>query len=217
MWECQNRGKKHQDSFDACWNCGTSRAGEAPADFQAESDASLGERNSGASVMYKLIGRDGKEYGPVTADQLRLWISEGRAHAEYLVQLEGTAEWKTVADFPELQAAVRACSVARELFGSGQRSGKGCRDSLPRIDRPQGHCGGVPGTFLAASGERRPGKAATGQIRWSPPGSSDSFDPVVTEARSSRHGPGPTQERHRASPTGFPWLRPARRTRHRTP
>ena len=58
--------------------------------------------------MYKFIGGDGKEYGPVTADQLRLWISEGRANAESRVQLEGTAEWKTIGELPEFEDAVRA-------------------------------------------------------------------------------------------------------------
>ena len=28
--------------------------------------------------MYKIIGGDQKEYGPVTAEQLRLWVTEGR-------------------------------------------------------------------------------------------------------------------------------------------
>ena len=30
--------------------------------------------------MYKIIGGDQKEYGPVTADQLRAWITEGRVN-----------------------------------------------------------------------------------------------------------------------------------------
>jgi hypothetical protein len=30
------------------------------------------------SAIYKIIGQDGKEYGPVTAEQLRQWIAEGR-------------------------------------------------------------------------------------------------------------------------------------------
>jgi len=52
--------------------------------------------------MYKIIGTDGKEYGPVTADQLRHWIAENRANAQTLVQAAGSNEWKplgTLADF----------------------------------------------------------------------------------------------------------------------
>lgn len=54
--------------------------------------------------MYKIIGGDGKEYGPVTADQLKAWIADGRASAQTRVQAEGQTEWKALADHPELAA-----------------------------------------------------------------------------------------------------------------
>ncbi len=38
--------------------------------------------------MYKIIGADGKEYGPVTSEQVRQWITEGRANAQTKVQPE---------------------------------------------------------------------------------------------------------------------------------
>jgi hypothetical protein len=51
--------------------------------------------------MYKIIGADGKEYGPVSAEQLRQWQAEGRVNAQTKVQAEGSADWKTVAEiFP---------------------------------------------------------------------------------------------------------------------
>ncbi len=31
--------------------------------------------------MYRVLGADGKEYGPVTGEVLRHWITEGRANA----------------------------------------------------------------------------------------------------------------------------------------
>jgi hypothetical protein len=52
--------------------------------------------------MYKIIGADGREYGPVSADQLRLWISERRLNAQTLVRVEGTADWKPLAEISEL-------------------------------------------------------------------------------------------------------------------
>jgi hypothetical protein len=52
--------------------------------------------------MYKIIGADGKEYGPITADQLRKWIAEGRANGQTRVLVDGTTEWKTLSEFPEL-------------------------------------------------------------------------------------------------------------------
>jgi prepilin-type processing-associated H-X9-DG protein len=52
--------------------------------------------------MYKIIGADQKEYGPVTVDQLRQWIVESRINAQTRVQALG-GDWKPLADFPEFQ------------------------------------------------------------------------------------------------------------------
>jgi len=51
--------------------------------------------------MYKITGADGKVYGPVTAEQVRAWISESRANAQTKVLLEGTTEWKSLSEIPE--------------------------------------------------------------------------------------------------------------------
>src|SRR5437870_4027465 len=62
-------------------------------------------------MNYKIIGGDGKEYGPISAEQLRQWISEGRLSAQSSVRVEGSTEWKLLgtlaefaADFPMTQA-----------------------------------------------------------------------------------------------------------------
>lgn len=55
--------------------------------------------------MYKIIGADQKEYGPVTADQLRAWIAEGRVSSQTKVLPDGATEWKAVGDLPEFAAA----------------------------------------------------------------------------------------------------------------
>ena len=52
--------------------------------------------------MYKIIGADGRMYGPVTPEQLRYWITEGRANAQTLVQPAGSPDWKPLVEFPEL-------------------------------------------------------------------------------------------------------------------
>ena len=52
--------------------------------------------------MYKIIGGDQKEYGPVSAEQLRQWIAEGRVNGQTSTQSEGTSEWKPLSAFPEL-------------------------------------------------------------------------------------------------------------------
>jgi hypothetical protein len=58
--------------------------------------------------MYKILGADQKEYGPISLDQLKQWISEGRANAQTLVQLEGTTDWKPLSAYPELAGALAA-------------------------------------------------------------------------------------------------------------
>jgi hypothetical protein len=51
--------------------------------------------------MYKIIGADQKEYGPVSADQLRQWIAEGRVNSQTKVQAADATEWKAMAEIPE--------------------------------------------------------------------------------------------------------------------
>jgi len=55
--------------------------------------------------MYKIIGADGKEYGPVSADDLRKWIAEGRVNAQTQILLEGTTDWKPLSQFAEFAAS----------------------------------------------------------------------------------------------------------------
>ena len=56
--------------------------------------------------MYKILGTDNKEYGPVSADQLRQWIREGRANRSTLIQAEGATSWKPLSLFPEFSATL---------------------------------------------------------------------------------------------------------------
>lgn len=52
--------------------------------------------------MFTIIGGDGKEYGPVSAEQVRSWIAAGRANSETKVKAVGSDTWKTVAECPEI-------------------------------------------------------------------------------------------------------------------
>jgi len=62
--------------------------------------------------MYKIIGADGKEYGPISADVVNKWIAEGRANAQTKILPEGATEWVTVAQIPELNAAIPTIAPA---------------------------------------------------------------------------------------------------------
>src|SRR5690348_9964549 len=55
-------------------------------------------------VMYKIIGVDGRPYGPVGAEEIRRWMAENRVHAQTLVQAEGSPEWKPLGSLPEFAA-----------------------------------------------------------------------------------------------------------------
>jgi hypothetical protein len=68
--------------------------------------------------MYKIIGADQREYGPVTAEQLRQWIAEGRMNGQTLAQAEGATEWKPLSAFPEFAEALRAQLGQSPLVGS---------------------------------------------------------------------------------------------------
>ncbi len=57
--------------------------------------------------MYRIIGKDGQQYGPVTAEQLRGWIAENRANAQTLVQTDGSQEWKPLGSLPEFAADLK--------------------------------------------------------------------------------------------------------------
>ncbi len=60
--------------------------------------------------MYKIIGGDGKEYGPISTEQLKRWIAEGRANAQTRVLAEGAQDWRALAEFPEFGFGAPAAS-----------------------------------------------------------------------------------------------------------
>ncbi len=56
--------------------------------------------------MYRIIGGDGKPYGPVSAEQIKQWYQEGRINGLTKVCAEGGADWKALMAWPELQVLV---------------------------------------------------------------------------------------------------------------
>ena len=51
--------------------------------------------------MYYIIGGDGKQYGPISREDLRKWISEGRLNSQSQAKAEGEADFRALATFPE--------------------------------------------------------------------------------------------------------------------
>ena len=62
--------------------------------------------------MYRIIGKDGQQYGPVTAEQLRGWMAENRANVQTLVQTDGSQEWKPLGSLPEFAADLKPPPVS---------------------------------------------------------------------------------------------------------
>jgi uncharacterized membrane protein len=62
--------------------------------------------------MYTIIGGDGKEYGPVSAEDLRKWIAEGRLNAQSLAKAEGDAEFRPLPAFSEFAGAFAPQTIA---------------------------------------------------------------------------------------------------------
>jgi uncharacterized membrane protein len=62
--------------------------------------------------MYRIIGGDQKEYGPVTAEDIRHWITEGRANGQTSATPEGITDWRPLSTFPEFADVLAAKGAA---------------------------------------------------------------------------------------------------------
>jgi len=92
--------------------------------------------------MYKIIGADGQQYGPVSSDQLRRWMADNRVRPETLVQAEGTVDWKPLSSFPEFADTRFIPPTMTPPAGS-------CPPPNPRASNkiPAGICGVILGGF----------------------------------------------------------------------
>lgn len=74
--------------------------------------------------MYKIIGSDGRPYGPSTAEQVREWIAQNRVNALTLTQEEGGTDWKPLAQFPEFAVVLATPAAPPQLAAVDQRKSK---------------------------------------------------------------------------------------------
>jgi hypothetical protein len=65
--------------------------------------------------MYKILGSDGKEYGPVSAQTLQDWIKQRRVTAQTQVQVEGGSSWTMMGTLPEFASLLAAPPAAAPL------------------------------------------------------------------------------------------------------
>jgi hypothetical protein len=84
--------------------------------------------------MYKIIGANQVEYGPITADQLRQWIAEGRINAQTLIQPEGATDWKPLSQFPEF--ALSTSPLPPQVIGAPALGEVGRAQALAAVNGP---------------------------------------------------------------------------------
>ena len=77
---------------------------------------------------YRVIGADGREYGPVSPELLRDWIAAGRVSAATRVCVLGSLDWRTLGTLPEFRGFVSSgipLSARRVPAYSGYRQTNG--------------------------------------------------------------------------------------------
>ncbi|MCI0744773.1 MAG: NINE protein [Verrucomicrobia subdivision 3 bacterium] len=74
--------------------------------------------------MYKIIGGDGQQYGPVTESQIRDWVVAGRANGQSLAQAEGSLEWKPLSSFSEFSDLASLAIAPPLIAATDQRKSK---------------------------------------------------------------------------------------------
>ena len=65
--------------------------------------------------MYKVMGGDGREYGPASAEEVRQWLAQGRLHYQSLVQNVAEAAWRPLHTFAEFMPPPPAVAASRQL------------------------------------------------------------------------------------------------------
>ena len=58
--------------------------------------------------MYKILGSDGHEYGPLSTEKIKQWISENRVEKKTPVLPDGAADWVFLSSLPEFAEAFAA-------------------------------------------------------------------------------------------------------------
>ena len=77
--------------------------------------------------MYRILGSDGNEYGPVSFQQLGQWIAEKRVNGDTRVQGEEGA-WRLLRDVPELVVLLQPPVVAPQLISAPAKAHFGPSD-----------------------------------------------------------------------------------------
>ncbi len=69
---------------------------------------------------YKVMGEDGHEYGPVSANQIRLWIAEQRLEKKSPVKTSESSDWVFLGSLPEFTNEFQTSSTPQEVRQKSQ-------------------------------------------------------------------------------------------------
>ena len=70
-------------------------------------------------LTYKIIGADGAEYGPVTIEELKHWVLDGRVAAATHVWRNDLSRWLPAARYTELQPELDQITAAAAPVADG--------------------------------------------------------------------------------------------------
>jgi hypothetical protein len=65
--------------------------------------------------MFHLLGSDGKEYGPVSAEVIRQWLREGRAGGTTLTRTVASTAWQPLSALPDFADLLRPVAATDGL------------------------------------------------------------------------------------------------------
>lgn len=116
--------------------------------------------------MFTIIGGDGREYGPVTVEQIRAWMAAGRANLDTQARLEGSDEWHRLGDYPEFSGPVAPppLMTATAAPATGELAGRLERLGAWAIDLVLSIIVALPGLMMLGVSVIRQAVASGGQL-----------------------------------------------------
>ncbi len=95
-------------------------------------------------MTYRIVGTDGRCYGPVPPEIVRQWLAEHRVNAQSLVQEEGSSAWKPLGSIADFAGDF---AQAAPLAAPPQMAGACYSDPRASNKIPAGVCGILLGSL----------------------------------------------------------------------
>lgn len=108
---------------------------ETPAGEEKDDPTPAPEPPPSAEERYFMIGGDGREYGPVTARQLREWITQRRANSQTRIRRASGREYSPLSDWPEFAELLDRSGPTRTSAPPPLDSGQADQLAAAIIDR----------------------------------------------------------------------------------